>query len=167
MFSDSIFPSAWAADRGGLGTFARICFSLGPLQEPPLHENWARGLKRSGHQQRSQLRCLVPSVPGNILHRTQWSLVEMISKWNLKLLSIPVSPFQVNKMEQLEELHIKNLKIKSLQLGKLLLENLPKLQRASNWILEMFNLTELTELKMLIEHYRVTKGLVIEVNDES
>ena len=70
-------------------------------------------------------------------------------------------------MEQLEELHIKNLKIKSLQLGKLLLDNLPKLAKASSWILEMFNLNELADMKRLIESYRVTRGLVIEVNDES
>jgi len=75
--------------------------------------------------------------------------------------------FQVNKMEALEELHIKNLKIKSLQMGKFLLDNLPKLKKASNWILDMFNLTELAELKKIIEHHRQNKGLALEVTDES
>ena len=40
---------------------------------------------------------------------------------------------QVNKMIHLEEMHIKNLKIRSLQMGQLLLDNLPNLKKASNW----------------------------------
>ncbi len=44
---------------------------------------------------------------------------------------------KVNKMEHLTELHIKNLRIRSLQMGIFLLDNLPKLHRASNWILDL------------------------------
>ena len=73
--------------------------------------------------------------------------------------------FQVNKMEQLEELHIKNLKIKSLQMGKFLLENLPRLKTASNWILDIFNPTESAELKRVIENYRQNKGLSLEIDE--
>ena len=36
-------------------------------------------------------------------------------------------------MIHLEELHIKNLKIRSLAMGLSLLDNLPSLKRASNW----------------------------------
>ena len=74
--------------------------------------------------------------------------------------------FQVNKMEQLEEFHIKNLKIKSFQMGKFLLDNLPKLKKASNWILDMFNLSEIREVKKLIETAQ-SKGLVLEVTEET
>ena len=40
---------------------------------------------------------------------------------------------KVNKMISLEELHIKNLKIRSLAMGQFLLDNLPNLKKASNW----------------------------------
>jgi hypothetical protein len=36
-------------------------------------------------------------------------------------------------MTQLEELHIKNLKIRTLGMGLYLLDNLPSLKKASNW----------------------------------
>jgi hypothetical protein len=36
-------------------------------------------------------------------------------------------------MVHLEELHIKNLKIRSLGMGLYLLDNLPNLKKASNW----------------------------------
>jgi len=45
--------------------------------------------------------------------------------------------FQVNKMLHLEELHIKNLKIRSLAMGISLLDNLPSLKKASNWYLDL------------------------------
>jgi len=74
---------------------------------------------------------------------------------------------QVNKMEQLEELHIKNLKIKTLAMGKLLLDHLPKLAKASNWILDIMDFGELAYMKRLIDNSRVTRGLAIEVTDDS
>ena len=40
---------------------------------------------------------------------------------------------QVNKMVHLEELHIKNLKIRTLAMGTFLLDNLPSLKKASIW----------------------------------
>lgn len=45
--------------------------------------------------------------------------------------------FQVNKMSHLEELHIKNLKIRTLAMGIFLLDNLPNLKKASNWFLDL------------------------------
>lgn len=45
--------------------------------------------------------------------------------------------FQVNKMSHLEELHIKNLKIRTLNMGIFLLDNLPNLKKASNWLLDL------------------------------
>eukprot|EP00088_Acartia_fossae_P045155 TRINITY_DN4838_c0_g2_i2.p1 TRINITY_DN4838_c0_g2~~TRINITY_DN4838_c0_g2_i2.p1 ORF type:complete len:1164 (-),score=256.22 TRINITY_DN4838_c0_g2_i2:454-3480(-) len=45
--------------------------------------------------------------------------------------------FQVNKMTHLEELHIKNLKIRTLAMGIFLLDNLPNLKKASNWFLDL------------------------------
>lgn len=40
-------------------------------------------------------------------------------------------------MIHLEELHIKNLRIRTVNMGKYLLDNLPSLRRASYWILDM------------------------------
>ena len=40
---------------------------------------------------------------------------------------------QVNKMICLEEMHIRNLKVRSLAMATLLLDNLPNLKKASNW----------------------------------
>ncbi len=40
-------------------------------------------------------------------------------------------------MSQLMEFHIRNLRIRSLLMGTFLLDNLPSLRRASNWILDM------------------------------
>jgi len=45
--------------------------------------------------------------------------------------------FQVNKMVHLEELHIKNLKIRTLAMGTFLLDNLPSLKKASIWYLDI------------------------------
>jgi hypothetical protein len=45
--------------------------------------------------------------------------------------------FQVNKMSSLEQLHIKNLKIRTLNMGIFLLDNLPNLKKASNWLLDL------------------------------
>ncbi len=40
-------------------------------------------------------------------------------------------------MSDLEEFHVRNLKIRSLQMGKFLLDSLPKLKSVSNWLLDL------------------------------
>ena len=69
--------------------------------------------------------------------------------------------FQVNKMENLEEMHIKNLKIRSLQMGQFLLENLPRLRKASNWLLDVYG-QDLTDMKRTIYSLKRSKGLSLE-----
>ena len=51
----------------------------------------------------------------------------------LVLYSIYPITIQVNKMIHLEEMHIRNLKVRSLAMATLLLDNLPSLKKASNW----------------------------------
>lgn len=65
--------------------------------------------------------------------------------------------FQVNKMAQLEELHIKNLKIRTLGMGLYLLDNLPNLKKASNWFLDLYG----EDVSTFKKHLR-TKGLVLD-----
>ena len=72
--------------------------------------------------------------------------------------------FQVNKMEYLEEMHIKNLKIRSLQMGQFLLENLPKLRKASNWLLDIYG-QDLIEMKRLISNLKRSKSLMLEFRE--
>ena len=72
--------------------------------------------------------------------------------------------FQVNKMEHLEEMHIKNLKIRSLQMGQFLLDNLPKLKKASNWLLDIYG-QDLTDMKRLISSLKRMKALNLEFRE--
>ena len=72
--------------------------------------------------------------------------------------------FQVNKMENLEEMHIKNLKIRSLQMGQFLLENLPRLRKASNWLLDVYG-QDLTDMKRTIYSLKRSKGLSLEFRE--
>jgi len=62
--------------------------------------------------------------------------------------------FQVNKMLHLEELHIKNLKIRSLEMGVFLLDNLPSLKKASNWYLDLCG----DDVSTFKKHVRKLKG---------
>ena len=72
--------------------------------------------------------------------------------------------FQVNKMEYLEEMHIKNLKIRSLQMGQFLLENLPRLKKASNWLLDIYG-QDLADMKRLIYGLKRSKALTLEYRE--
>ncbi|CAB4067446.1 unnamed protein product [Lepeophtheirus salmonis] len=71
--------------------------------------------------------------------------------------------FQVNKMEFLEELHIKNLKIRTLMMGHFLLDKLPNLKKASNWILEMID-PDTPRFKKYIKKFK-EKGLSLEYKE--
>ena len=67
-------------------------------------------------------------------------------------------------MEHLEEMHIKNLKIRSLQMGQFLLDNLPKLKKASNWLLDIYG-QDLTDMKRLISSLKRMKALNLEFRE--
>ena len=72
--------------------------------------------------------------------------------------------FQVNKMVNLEEMHIKNLKIRSLQMGQFLLENLPRLKKASNWLLDIYG-QDLADMKRLIFSLKRSKALSLDFRE--
>lgn len=72
--------------------------------------------------------------------------------------------FQVNKMEHLVELHIKNLKIRSLQMGLFLLDHLPRLQRASNWLLDIYG-QDLLTFKQHLKYLRLKQGLILDYKE--
>lgn len=71
--------------------------------------------------------------------------------------------FQVNKMVSLEELHIKNLKIRSLAMGQFLLDNLPNLKKASNWFLDLYG-EDMSAFKRHVKKFR-DKGLWIDYKE--
>merc|ERR1719481_2384626 len=62
--------------------------------------------------------------------------------------------FQVNKMVNLEEMHIRNLKVRSLAMATLLLDNLPKLKKASNWVLDLYG-EDLAAFKRHVRKYKL------------
>ena len=72
--------------------------------------------------------------------------------------------FQVNKMAFLEELHIKNLKIRSLHMGLLLLDNLPRLKKASNFLLDIYG-QDLILFKQKLAFLRQKKGLHLDYKE--
>ena len=71
---------------------------------------------------------------------------------------------QVNKMAFLEELHIKNLKIRSLHMGLLLLDNLPRLKKASNFLLDIYG-QDLILFKQKLAFLRQKKGLQLDYKE--
>merc|ERR1712142_1097391 len=71
--------------------------------------------------------------------------------------------FQVNKMVHLEEMHIKNLKVRSLGMATLLLDNLPSLKRASNWFLDL-NGEDMSAFKKHLRKYKA-KGLKLDYKE--
>jgi len=71
--------------------------------------------------------------------------------------------FQVNKMVHLEEMHIKNLKVRSLGMATLLLDNLPSLKRASNWFLDL-NGEDMSGFKKHLKKYKA-KGLKLDYKE--
>jgi hypothetical protein len=66
-------------------------------------------------------------------------------------------------MEDLEELHIKGLKIRSLTMGKFLLDSLPRLKRASGWILDLTS-DEVKLFKAHLKSYR-ERGLLLDYKE--
>ena len=87
-----------------------------------------------------------------------------VTTTNVLIYDVFTLMFQVNKMEYLEEMHIKNLKIRSLQMGQFLLENLPKLKKASNWLLDIYG-QDLIEMKRLISNLKRSKSLMLEFRE--
>ena len=71
---------------------------------------------------------------------------------------------QVNKMAHLEELHIKNLKIRSLHMGLLLLDNLPLLKKASTFLLDIYG-QDLILFKQKLLFLKQKQGLVLDYKE--
>ena len=71
--------------------------------------------------------------------------------------------FQVNSMPMLEEFHIKSLKIRSLNMGNFLLDNLPKLKWASQLILDLSQ-EDAASFKARINEFK-KKGINIEFKE--
>ena len=67
-------------------------------------------------------------------------------------------------MAFLEELHIKNLKIRSLHMGLLLLDNLPRLKKASNFLLDIYG-QDLILFKQKLAFLRGKKGLQLDYKE--
>merc|ERR1719209_270559 len=71
--------------------------------------------------------------------------------------------FQVNKMIHLEEMHIRNLKVRSLAMATLLLDNLPSLKKASNWFLDLYG-EDMATFKRHLKKYKA-RGLQIDYKE--
>jgi hypothetical protein len=71
--------------------------------------------------------------------------------------------FQVNPMRDLRELHLKNLRVRSLTMGNFLLDGLTSLEKVSSWILEM-NPEDQRTFKARIKKCR-ERGLKIEYKE--
>ncbi len=71
------------------------------------------------------------------------------------------SLLQVNAMTELEEFHVRNLKIRSLQMGKFLLDSLPRLRRASNWLLDLSS-EDITQFRQYLLPMVRERGLRVE-----
>jgi hypothetical protein len=67
-------------------------------------------------------------------------------------------------MEFLEELHIKNLKIRSLQMGMFLLDSLPRLKKASNFLLDIYG-QDLITFKQRLAILKQKQGLVLDYKE--
>jgi len=71
--------------------------------------------------------------------------------------------FQVNKMLHLEEMHIRNLKVRSLAMATLLLDNLQSLKKASNWFLDLYG-EDMATFKRHLKKYKA-RGLQIDYKE--
>eukprot|EP00095_Tigriopus_kingsejongensis_P004785 maker-scaffold77_size404793-snap-gene-3.29 protein:Tk04785 transcript:maker-scaffold77_size404793-snap-gene-3.29-mRNA-1 annotation:"hypothetical protein" len=69
--------------------------------------------------------------------------------------------FQVNAMVDIEEFHIKNLRIRSLPMAIFLLEHMPKLKAASSWIMELPHFEDFSEFVTTLKRYE-DKGLKLD-----
>ena len=72
--------------------------------------------------------------------------------------------FQVNKMAHLEEMHIKNLKIRSLHMGLLLLDHLNQLKKASTFLLDIYG-QDLILFKQKLTLLKQKQGLVLDYKE--
>ena len=84
--------------------------------------------------------------------------------WLLKTIFHFFYSLQVNKMAHLEELHIKNLKIRSLHMGLLLLDNLPLLKKASTFLLDIYG-QDLILFKQKLLFLKQKQGLVLDYKE--
>ena len=67
-------------------------------------------------------------------------------------------------MTELEEFHVRNLKIRSLQMGKFLLDNLPRLRSASNWLLDL-SAEDVTRFRQHLLPLVKERGLKVEYSE--
>ena len=68
-------------------------------------------------------------------------------------------------MSNLEELHVKDVKIRSLAMGQFLLHNLPRLRRASNWVLDIHDPNDQAEFKRALKEMEDANGLRLEYRE--
>ena len=66
-------------------------------------------------------------------------------------------------MVHLEELHIKNMKVRTLAMATLLLDNLPSLKKASNWFLDLYG-DDMVSFKKHLKKYK-ERGLKLEYKE--
>jgi len=71
---------------------------------------------------------------------------------------------QVNKMAHLEEMHIKNLKIRSLHMGLLLLDHLNQLKKTSTFLLDIYG-QDLILFKQKLTLLKQKQGLVLDYKE--
>ena len=71
---------------------------------------------------------------------------------------------QVNKMAHLEEMHIKNLKIRSLHMGLLLLDHLNQLKKASTFLLDIYG-QDMMLFKQKLTLLKQKQGLVLDYKE--
>ncbi len=65
-------------------------------------------------------------------------------------------------MSELEEFHVRNLKIRSLAMGKFLLDSLPRLRSASNWLLDLNGGGEVARFKDHLQPFVDRRGLKLD-----
>merc|ERR1711994_963959 len=86
-----------------------------------------------------------------------------LTNTNVLIMDVFTLLFQVNKMTLLEELHIRSLKVRSLPMATLLLDSLPSLKKASNWLLDLYG-DDLVAFRKHVKKYK-QRGLQVECKE--
>merc|ERR1719430_484104 len=86
-----------------------------------------------------------------------------LTNTNVLIMDVFTLLFQVNKMTLLEELHIRSLKVRSLPMATLLLDSLPSLKKASNWLLDLYG-DDLVAFRKHVKKYK-QRGLQVEYKE--
>lgn len=86
-----------------------------------------------------------------------------LTSTNVLIMDVFTLLFQVNKMVHLEEMHIRSLKIRSLAMAQLLLDSLPNMKKASNWLLDLYG-EDMAAFKKHVKKYKL-RGLQVEYKE--